>query len=293
MELVKSIRSGGKSRHKIRRFGDWIFGRRPGVYAFLYLLLIPVAGIAFSFLPARSFYDANLTRESGFQGDLDKLTNQLTQSIEDQESGDYVGHKIPEPSWNFSGHTLSIDPVLVFVQPGSITVGSSGDLNFNIEGLAYSGPAKDPSIEEQFVVPVTLSASEQGAETLPFADGYTLATYPVTSTAVGLASNRPGLDILLPEARTLNPDASIIKMDPSVALRLDQLSTAGRGDPKYASGLYVRMFYFSAVTITTLGYGDITPVTSTARLLVSMEAIAGVVLVGFFLNAVARRLSNN
>jgi hypothetical protein len=34
--------------------------------------------------------------------------------------------------------------------------------------------------------------------------------------------------------------------------------------------------YFSYVTLTTLGYGDITPVTPVARFLVYMEAIAGV-----------------
>jgi len=34
--------------------------------------------------------------------------------------------------------------------------------------------------------------------------------------------------------------------------------------------------YFSFVTITTLGYGDILPVTPLARFLVTMEAIVGV-----------------
>lgn len=38
--------------------------------------------------------------------------------------------------------------------------------------------------------------------------------------------------------------------------------------------------YFSVVTATTLGYGDITPVTSWARMLAALEAIAGMVLVG-------------
>ena len=38
--------------------------------------------------------------------------------------------------------------------------------------------------------------------------------------------------------------------------------------------------YFSVVTATTLGYGDITPVTWWARVLASSEAIAGMVIVG-------------
>ena len=170
---------------------------------------------------------------------------------------------------------------------------SFGDLDFNIEGFAYSGPAKDPSEEVRFYVPVTLATSQEGADIAPFAGGYNFAFYPVTSTAAGLGTSQPGLSVLLPGTGVRNPTGSLIDMDPSVALLLDNVSTAGRGDPKYASGLCVRMFYLSAVTITTLGYGDITPVTSIARFLVSMEAIAGVVLVGFFLNAIARKLGSN
>lgn len=43
------------------------------------------------------------------------------------------------------------------------------------------------------------------------------------------------------------------------------------------------------VTITTLGYGDIAPQTETARILAALEACFGIVTIGLFLNAVARR----
>ena len=43
------------------------------------------------------------------------------------------------------------------------------------------------------------------------------------------------------------------------------------------------MFYLSAATITTLGYGDIVPITTTARMWVAVEAILGVVTIGLFL----------
>jgi ion channel len=52
---------------------------------------------------------------------------------------------------------------------------------------------------------------------------------------------------------------------------------------------YIRMCYFSAITITTLGFGDITPVTTEARVLVGTEAVLGVVIIGLFLNAVAQK----
>jgi len=53
--------------------------------------------------------------------------------------------------------------------------------------------------------------------------------------------------------------------------------------------LYLRMFYFSAITITTLGYGDIVPITSHTRMIVTIESILGLVVIGLFLNSIARR----
>jgi len=39
------------------------------------------------------------------------------------------------------------------------------------------------------------------------------------------------------------------------------------------------LLYFSLVTLTTLGYGDITPVTRQARILASLEAVTGVLFI--------------
>ncbi len=47
-----------------------------------------------------------------------------------------------------------------------------------------------------------------------------------------------------------------------------------------ANGLFTRMLYFSAVTATTLGYGDIVPITNAARLAVAVESMLGLILMG-------------
>ena len=51
-----------------------------------------------------------------------------------------------------------------------------------------------------------------------------------------------------------------------------------------------RMMYLSAVTLTTLGYGDIVPLTSLARTLTAIEAVSGILLIGLFLNSLAREI---
>ncbi len=69
--------------------------------------------------------------------------------------------------------------------------------------------------------------------------------------------------------------------------RLVRFYRAAQGDPSYASGLWLRMLYFSSTTITTLGLGDLTPVSAIARGVVGLEALAGIIVIGLFLNALA------
>jgi hypothetical protein len=61
-----------------------------------------------------------------------------------------------------------------------------------------------------------------------------------------------------------------------------------QGNACNISGNFMRMFYFSTVTITTLGYGDIVPLSTAARTWVSIESILGMVLIGLFLNSLKK-----
>ena len=54
---------------------------------------------------------------------------------------------------------------------------------------------------------------------------------------------------------------------------------------------FIDSMYFSTVTITTLGYGDIVPENVPAKVLVSFEAILGIVLIGAFLNTLSHNIS--
>lgn len=53
----------------------------------------------------------------------------------------------------------------------------------------------------------------------------------------------------------------------------------------------VDSFYFSVVTITTLGYGDISPFSWVMKLAVSLEALLGIFMIGLFLVWVGHTLS--
>ncbi|MGV7222183.1 MAG: potassium channel family protein [Nitrospinales bacterium] len=48
---------------------------------------------------------------------------------------------------------------------------------------------------------------------------------------------------------------------------------------------YFDAFYFSSITITTLGYGDIVPDSIFTKLLTSLQSISGIMIIGLFLNS--------
>ncbi|MEM7106365.1 MAG: potassium channel family protein [Bacteroidota bacterium] len=68
---------------------------------------------------------------------------------------------------------------------------------------------------------------------------------------------------------------------------METLFHAGKGFPHNTIGTYPRMLYMSATTLTTLGLGDVTPVTNTSRLLVVLESMLGIILMGLFVNSLA------
>ncbi|SPO65052.1 potassium channel family protein [Pseudomonas sp. JV241A] len=65
------------------------------------------------------------------------------------------------------------------------------------------------------------------------------------------------------------------------------------GDFKGDAINYVQALYFSVVTVTTLGFGDLTPRLDAAPLLLTVitQVILGVITIGLFLNSISHKLS--
>lgn len=273
----------------VSRVFRYVTGRPPSVWGSIYILVIPLAALAFWSLPQGSFYDSNLTREPGYQNDLNALAPELTSAIRKQESLTYPGRS-PLPPLNFDGvyYPLAIDSVTVY--PGAVQIDSSGAVSITIMYSGVHAPVSDG-------VQVTIPGNAEAAVGI---NGVSAGQrdYIVSYSSGAGTDSVPSLSDLLPQEGETgyavpNPSVSAMWVSPSVASAISRVSSAGQGDPKEASGLYIRMCYFSAITITTLGFGDITPVTSDARTLVGVEAVLGVVLMGLFLNAVAQRWSRS
>jgi hypothetical protein len=62
-------------------------------------------------------------------------------------------------------------------------------------------------------------------------------------------------------------------------------------DTQHLDFSFLTMFYYSVVTFTTLGFGDIIPRTSTAALCVTLEVILGYIMLGGLITIFASKLS--
>jgi hypothetical protein len=68
---------------------------------------------------------------------------------------------------------------------------------------------------------------------------------------------------------------------------IDMATTGGH---MIKGGALYNYFYFSVVAFTTVGFGDITPVTGIEKLLVAFEILSGYVMLGMLINLIQRKL---
>lgn len=83
-----------------------------------------------------------------------------------------------------------------------------------------------------------------------------------------------------------NPFA--LHLSEATALSLRHLDAIEENDPFHADGHFLRMLYFSGVTISTLGFGDIVPLTHPARFCVLIQTFLGVYVLGLILASATR-----
>ena len=238
----------------------------------------------------RSFYDSNLQREPSHPADEQTVDRLLAKSI-----GSQAAHRTWSTRFESTSGSVRIPATLV---PSSIRVNGLEESSELPEWTVSGEFASARRGQRAYSASFQMRVSEEGYSYVPLANGrHGPITYIVVNNAgSSVMAHQPPMAVLFPG----RPDAGVLSSDAGALLvgqRLSAVMTryfgALRGDPLSQSGAFWRMFYFSATTATTLGFGDITPLTSAARLLVTLEAIIGVVLVGLFLASLSARSQRN
>jgi hypothetical protein len=75
-----------------------------------------------------------------------------------------------------------------------------------------------------------------------------------------------------------------IYLSPSAYKFIGDIYNVNKGYTKGTNGNFLRMLYLSASAITTLGLGDIYPISNWARFLIILESIIGVVVISMGIN---------
>jgi Ion channel len=261
----------------VRRLFSW----SPWQWGVAFVALIPIFGAIYGALGPGSFYDSNIQRGPSLTTDAQHLSIGITDDIDRPR---------PDSVWRTRSGLLQLEPNTL--KADSIRYTTDGRLLIEVQGAyrqARGSITSQQSFDEWLRV-FTFDA--------PIDEGAALAGYGVQLSDVDgdlsqpLGSDPPPALIVPPGPRGVTPPsgaATILFLKRSAFNTLTRFYKAAAGDPWYASSRWWRMTYLSEVTVTTLGFGDITPVTGAARASVALEAMLGIVMIGLFINSVAQR----
>ena len=250
----------------------------PTAILLIYLALIPVFAGVFYCLKRPQFYAPYAHLEPAAISDADVVKNNLTASM----MRSYRSHENTGDGWHIAHSDVKTD---------NLTVDASNGLAFTVYFFAtkqekgrivesIGGPQFTGRLSQQKIV------TEQRPK-------WTICH--LISLPNDLAEGGP---LVFDKRLLFRPPETVVQADAicwggEEELAFENLVAGWAGDPRGLSGYFGRMLYFSATTMTTVGFGDIVPLTSTARALVALEPIIGWVLAGLFLNSLATRIGRN
>lgn len=215
---------------------------------------------------SNGFYHSTSQFESSLNDDADEILislEALLKSTSNFTSNEYDGWRLMEES--FSIHTLkTYDKKLGF------SVYSVFEKNQDLVGM---------NIDLYFALNPELTTCDDKSECY---------STRIIQTVRPIIDKENNFITLIPQALAYYGDINIIKFPIELDKKINGFVAAKEGFPSEASGDFGRMLYFSVVTITTLGYGDVVPITDFNRFLVGLESILGLVLIGLFLNSLSR-----
>lgn len=247
---------------------------RSRVYAILYLACIPSFAGLYSLIPS-DFHHTMVRYEKSLAEDLEVIRRGVEKDLNVHVRSQHGGRRIVDHGWTVVSKTIRVSNPMY--QDGafrfSLVIALEKDGEHGPERLSGNltemslGLESTPIINDQGELNYYLKKVEFDGESFVEFDPYTLLSNP---PAWVRATGKPPRIPFLPIAAPLQD-------------RLGAYARGIDGFPASSSGTFGRMLYLSAVTVTTLGYGDILPISMTARALVACEAVGGIVLIGLYL----------
>ena len=281
-----------QTKHRLLSISRWLASVPSLGYALVYLLLIPVFALVYYELPGH-FYHSTLQQESSLTAQFEEIKQKLSSLIVTQY------REVPATSENHLIPRGSERPKYWTAAPEGISHLSinENEISFQLHAKYYvgigmgNGDNYTRSDLLDLIIPAKLHLWQRRIHN---DEGYDYESQPImldlSPDVVHIFPDRESqlefTHVLFPKNVFREPDIGLNVPEADLE-KIRAYAIATKGDSSGASGNFVRMLYLSAVTITTLGFGDVVPMTTASRVLVSIEAIMGIVLIGLFLNALS------
>jgi hypothetical protein len=250
-----------------------------------YILLIPVFGVLYTEFGQGGFYAPYSRYEPDAMSDTAQLASTLRAAL--QRSFDArSGTQFIVDNWQLDLNSLKVD---------NLTSTDGSQLSFRVQftanGLGNLEGARQLGWSVVATVPEHPTSARIGGS-----NGAIVYRFPEADFSRYASpfkeQNQKLFDLIFGQGyEGFDLTAPALALSWGEELQFRKYLAGIRGDPFAISGAFWRMIYLSVVVMTTLGLGDIIPITWQTRAMVGTEAIIGIVLAGLFLNALAYRAS--
>ena len=257
----------------------------PLLFIFLYLMAVPTFGILYTFATPNGFYAPYAHFEPDAFEDRTKLASMIKRSIQ-RSLNERKDKDLIIKDWKLDQKSLYVDNIKVTNEEAfSVRIGVAANGVNELRGARQLGWSIVVTIPEH---PVSIISLDDAVKVYHYPEAdFSKYVSPFKEYDENLFNLLFGQD-----NSSSRKSAPALVLNYEEEIQLKRYLRGVNGDPSAVSGHFGRMLYLSAVIITTLGLGDIVPITWQARTLVAIEAVTGIVLAGLFLNALASRASS-
>ncbi len=261
-------------------------------YGIFYFVAIPVFAFIYTFFPT-GFYQSTVVQEGVVQNVQDQISESLAEVLRKKLSS---SNGLSMRSQKFSCHKNNNSPItrtIHAVSPffeyengnksatavwASVTLleecqdGTWLQTLFNINADILYGYHRKVHFTE-FIPSFQFAGKSSFGEIFDLIKTTKIQCDELKVYFTGLAFNDDNCALIMNDDETQR-----------FAFLLDQYNQSLNGKIS-GHNEFLRMFYLSTVTITTLGYGDIVPITDTTRFLVALQSILGLLFMALFVDS--------
>jgi hypothetical protein len=264
----------------------------PTPWAIAYFVMIPMFAVAYSAISG-DFYHANLSREPVIR----ETASQLAKELQEQVIQEYFARN-SKPYFQVEDRWYVVRATTV----SRLWIGDDGNLRFVLM-LRAGHPSEtvrhqlEQGLDRSFDVSPVCDCLFAVTQTDFALQGQPVDGYRYLLMNSNAEDTFPAHQIAFRKLFPFKPpnDSSyfVLRITEALYDKFQSFRLNHFGWSITIERNFERYLYLSAVTATTVGYGDIVPLTTRARMAVAAEAVCGIALAGMFLNALASKASRS